>query len=707
MKHIIFTVLLLSVTLPLAADELFPPPTISPCDPYAVPAAIPCTEVHAPPYIAGQAWQAVPLNQGSATQFVWSDSNSRPGACTFHDFDRTPPAVKKSEAEAGDMARQLQLAADYEDGTNGCEKDNAEALKWYQKSADQGFIPAMYRLAVWYERGDGPLEKDMRQAMAWYEKCADAGSDDAQVHLAKIYLHGHDDAVPADRDLAIQWYRKAAAQADRNAITFLRNLRVEEELRPKAEAGDAAAQYLLARHLKKTANSGMHSGCDFCATPSTDANVSFNIRIPMLGVKSESPMPEYLQWTRKSADQGYAPAQTALAMIGFLQFRDADTANFDIKDAEVFRLLQQAADQENADALLWLAMCYAQGKGVKRDDKKAVQLLQQADEKGNEHAAQLLAYAYAQGTGVQANGDKALQYLKKSTARQYGQVSMFGDTGDRESQLAEIYITMHNHAEAVRWLKAALQKGNRDAHAKLAGYYIRGRHVPRNPGEAVRLLRGAEDYQSTQMLSICHYLGWGVPADEAEAIRIAEASRERYTQPMMSDEIAISQDDAIRLQLCQAALVLCGMVGDLPAMEKCMKQVDEIAARYETLNELQSAEITTIRFLFLILRDQPGDTEKLCEIYRKEATSDVSDAEICLQAVQCLLQFDLPDHAMRWLDKSGKRDTLSGKAILAQLRQLEKRPSESLLKYIRANGYADGQPNLDGLTVQDTMTPAF
>ena len=62
----------------------------------------------------------------------------------------------------------------YVDGV-GMAKDEAEAVKWYRKSAEQGFSEAQYCLGVSYEKGQGVL-KDEAESAHGFRRCLRPGS---------------------------------------------------------------------------------------------------------------------------------------------------------------------------------------------------------------------------------------------------------------------------------------------------------------------------------------------------------------------------------------------------------------------------------------------------------------------------------------------------------------------------------------------------
>src|SRR5439155_481951 len=84
-----------------------------------------------------------------------------------------------------------------------------EALRWYQKAADQGFAPAQVNIGASYEAGDG-VPQDYGEAMRWLRKAADQGYPLGQHNIGALYENGH--GVEQDNAEAMRWYRMAADQ---------------------------------------------------------------------------------------------------------------------------------------------------------------------------------------------------------------------------------------------------------------------------------------------------------------------------------------------------------------------------------------------------------------------------------------------------------------------------------------------------------------
>jgi len=112
--------------------------------------------------------------------------------------------------EPTDPEEQFKLAERYLKG-KGVPQDNAEAVKWFRKAADQGHARAQFNLGLMYTKGLG-VPQDYAEAAKWFRKAAEQGTAEAQTNLASMYLNA--EGVARDYTEAVKWYRKAAGQGD-------------------------------------------------------------------------------------------------------------------------------------------------------------------------------------------------------------------------------------------------------------------------------------------------------------------------------------------------------------------------------------------------------------------------------------------------------------------------------------------------------------
>ncbi len=116
-------------------------------------------------------------------------------------------------AEFGFIPANHILGEFYEYGTNGV-TDKAKAATYFTKAAHVGYGPAQYELGVAYYNGDG-VTQDKPTAAAWLVEAAKHGSADALYAVGNMYDQG--DTLPNDPAKAIVYFRDAAEQGHPDA----------------------------------------------------------------------------------------------------------------------------------------------------------------------------------------------------------------------------------------------------------------------------------------------------------------------------------------------------------------------------------------------------------------------------------------------------------------------------------------------------------
>ena len=96
----------------------------------------------------------------------------------------------------------------------GVARDDAEAVRWFRKAAEQGDATAQNDLGKAYATGEGAA-RDQGQAARWFRKAADQGEATAQGRLGVMYLAGV--GVPQDYVQAYMWLNLSAAQGLKRA----------------------------------------------------------------------------------------------------------------------------------------------------------------------------------------------------------------------------------------------------------------------------------------------------------------------------------------------------------------------------------------------------------------------------------------------------------------------------------------------------------
>ena len=126
----------------------------------------------------------------------------------------------RKSAENGFAEAQFRLGTCLDDGL-GIKKDKAEAKQWYLKAleqykaaADRGDPAAQAEIGSFYLNGLG-VEKDYAEALKWFRKAADQGQTGAQYYIGLCYMNGW--GVKQDPSEGVKWWQMAAEQGDADA----------------------------------------------------------------------------------------------------------------------------------------------------------------------------------------------------------------------------------------------------------------------------------------------------------------------------------------------------------------------------------------------------------------------------------------------------------------------------------------------------------
>ena len=82
------------------------------------------------------------------------------------------------------LFRSFNLGLMYDNG-QGVPKDEAEAVKWYRKAADQGNASAQFNLGLMYDNGQG-VPKDKAEAYKWWLLAGAQGDEQAKKNISII-----------------------------------------------------------------------------------------------------------------------------------------------------------------------------------------------------------------------------------------------------------------------------------------------------------------------------------------------------------------------------------------------------------------------------------------------------------------------------------------------------------------------------------------
>lgn len=187
----------------------------------------------------------------------------------------------------------------------------------------------------------------------------------------------------------------------------------------------------------------------------------------------------------------------------------------------------RAAKQGHAQATSNMAVCYQFGQGCKKDSTLAVQLYDKSILRGNDEVIMLhekesdkgvlfssiyLAHCYKDGVGVKKNIKKQAQYYAAASNQGSADAS-------REAGLA--LMSTKNPAEAARHFKLGADRGDLSSTYWYGKLLLDGNGVEQNPNEAFLYLSKAADRKFAMayyQVGNCYRDGQGVKADIDKAV---------------------------------------------------------------------------------------------------------------------------------------------------------------------------------------------
>ena len=148
--------------------------------------------------------------------------------------------------------------------------------------------------------------------------------------------------------------------------------------------------------------------------------------------------------------------------------------------------LGRTVEETDPDKCFDLAIGYAKGEGVPKNQEIATEYYRKAAEKGHMRAQFNLGVRYANGRGVDKNETKAAEWYRKAAEQGYVRAQF---------NLGVLYANglgvPQNDALAVDWYRKAAIQGDSDAQYNLSVMYEEGRGVPTDRVQAIAWCRMA------------------------------------------------------------------------------------------------------------------------------------------------------------------------------------------------------------------------
>ena len=318
----------------------------------------------------------------AAAEAVTPADDLQKGLAAYEAGDyETALAILTPLAWAGNADAQNTLGWMYDYG-HGVEENDAEAVKWYRRAAEQGNAIAQNNLGKMYEHGIGVSQND-EEAIKWYRSAADLGHAEARQNLDGLLA-------------------STASAADGTASAA----NLQEGIAGLVEWG------LPKDDSAEPADDNTAPVADDTASAVDEAALEAELRKGLDAYDANDYITAFTTWT-PLAEAGYADAQFNLGWLyGFgrgVDEDDAEELKWYRRAIEGFRLRAEAGD---AEAQNNLGRMYENGWGVEDDDAEAIKWYRLAAEQGNVTAQANLGdmYYYGQG-GVSKDYGESLKWF--------------------------------------------------------------------------------------------------------------------------------------------------------------------------------------------------------------------------------------------------------------------------------------------------------
>jgi TPR repeat protein len=267
----------------------------------------------------------------------------------------------KANAAKGSIEQEIALGSAFMNGS-GIEKDQRQAVYWYQKAADAGSPVAESEVGYFYATGLG-VPRDTVRALHWFQLAADGGLTSAKLALGTAYLWGI--GVRRDPQQAKSIFQEAVRRRSGLAACYL---------------GDMSYRGFGVSQNQTEAERWYRLGTKF-----HDPEAAYRLASLLASKNSNNKnLVTVVGLLRRSAGQGYVPSMYTLGML--LVYHP----DFSKSDQEATEFLGQSSNAGDWNASMVLGIMARDGIKQTVNDPNAYYYFRIAVLQGGETAVDLL-----------------------------------------------------------------------------------------------------------------------------------------------------------------------------------------------------------------------------------------------------------------------------------------------------------------------------
>ena len=372
---------------------------------------------------------------------------------------------------------------------NEVEDDDAEAVSWYEKALEKGSVTAITCLGWMYERGKGVVQND-EKAIELYKQAADGGNNVAMNNLGIIYENGKV-GQEVNLEEALKWYKLAAENGYDGAQESV--ARVEQALQEETETDRStektAEQYYEEENYEEALAAYRKDGDAENVERVLQAmyDLAENYKDGKNGVeKNEEEAIRYYKLVAEDEDAEDEKIRNSSFSLGYIMTHN-DTEE---DDAEAVTWFEKAIEKGDGNAINWLGWMYENRKGVPQDYEKAVELYKKAADVKSGYAQNRLGGIYENGEcGQEINLEEALKWYKLAAENDYD---------GAQERVERVQQSIYDLAENYRDGKNGVEKNEEEA----IRYY--------------KLVAEDESAEDNMIKNACFWLGWIMACNETD-----------------------------------------------------------------------------------------------------------------------------------------------------------------------------------------------
>ena len=381
---------------------------------------------------------------------------------------------------------------------NTSPETTASGLKLLRGAAEKGSLPAMLNLGYLYE-GNTVVQQNYDEAFHWFGKAAELGNAEGQLQLGGCFHYGL--GTHQDFSTAAKYYRLSAEQTNYVAMKCLGFLLMNGY--GVATNEDEAKVWLL-----RAATEGENRRAMY------DLGVLYARKFPDTNAMIES-----FKWIKQSAE--LADALGAYELSNYY-FRGWGATESDSSKAIYWR--SKAASLGATDAQFFMGQAYRTGDGVPNNEDKSLLWYRKAAAKNHPEALYDLALHYLEDKTDPASLKMANDLMLRAA-----------NMGHREAQFQCAMSCFRgdlglDFEKGKEWLTKAAENGWPKAEFCLFQLYYKGLPpgkdcpaYPQDKAEALKWLRRAVEHDSLQAqstLAVMLIRGLDMEPDKVEAAKL-------------------------------------------------------------------------------------------------------------------------------------------------------------------------------------------